>query len=481
MTAMALARADVPPLSKEAQAWEEARIAAIAEAEPAIACVLISRSDEYSRLGEPPSPEGSGKLGRFRMPKIVDPAADRAEYERLKRLDLSDPVTVPDSYGSGVVIDENGLILTNEHVVRGATKIFVRLPGDKSSYADIHAADPRSDLAVLRLLDPPGRLKAIKLGDGSKVRKGQTAISLANPYAAGFRDGSPSASWGIISNIRRRPAGSSNELERIKPLYQHGILLQVDLKLNAGCSGGALIDLKGELIGLTTAMAAITGSDTPGGYALPIDAGMKRIIEVLKSGREVEYGFLGVELDPRHVPDGNGIPINGTVVASPAYHKGLQPRDILVSINGTPINDFDDLFLTVSTLLAGGEARLEIIRPPAVNTRTIVLNLDKFFVPGKIIAAEKPAPVRGLRVDYLSVLMQSLHPLARPQGINHGVIVREVQNGSSAAQALLKVNDIITHVRGQPVANPADFYRRMQNLTGPVDITLGGTHQVKLN
>src|SRR5208337_1788428 len=109
------------------------------------------------------------------------------------------------AFGSGVVIDEGGLILTNYHVVQDATKIYVRLPGGKGAYADIHAADARSDLAVLKLLQPNFLpLKPIVLGDADKVEQGQFVLTLANPFAAGFRDGKPSASWGIISNIRRR-------------------------------------------------------------------------------------------------------------------------------------------------------------------------------------------------------------------------------------------------------------------------------------
>src|SRR5207253_5161210 len=121
-----------------------------------------------------------------------DPAINQ---ELLRPYDLADPSNVPESYGSGVVISDKGLVLTNYHVVRDATKVYVRLPGGKGSYADIHAADPRSDLAVLKLLDPQVRPAALKLGDGSRLRKGQFILSLANPFAAGFRDGSPSASW----------------------------------------------------------------------------------------------------------------------------------------------------------------------------------------------------------------------------------------------------------------------------------------------
>src|SRR5204863_5236552 len=142
--------------------------------------------------------------------------------------------------------------------IRGAapTGIYVRLPGEKGCYATIHAADQRSDLAVLKLnAELPG-LKAIPLGQGEKLRKGQFVLSLANPFAAGFRDGSPSASWGIVSNLHRRAARADDDEKKVE-LHVHPILLQTDARLNLGCSGGALLNLRGELIGLTTARAAI--------------------------------------------------------------------------------------------------------------------------------------------------------------------------------------------------------------------------------
>jgi S1-C subfamily serine protease len=153
---------------------------------------------------------------------------------------------------------------------------------------------------------------------------------------------------------------------------------------------------------------------------------------------------------------------------------------VIVSINGTPINDYHDLFLTVSTVLAGNEARIEVLRGPTPTPRIITVTLDKSAVAGKFIASRKPTPVRGLRVDYLSVLMQSLRQ-TKPDGITHGVVIREVLAGSPAAAAQLKVNDVITHVKGQPVRTPAEFYKRMQTLTGPIDLTLANSYQVNLN
>src|SRR5205823_858965 len=119
-------------------------------------------------------PSGSpGQLGRFdsRIP-LQGLDQDPRRRQKVLNLDLSNPETIPESYGSGVVIDESGLVLTHAHVVHKATKIYVRLPGQRGSWADVHALDPRSDLAVLRLLDPIPGLKSLKLGDGSKLRKG---------------------------------------------------------------------------------------------------------------------------------------------------------------------------------------------------------------------------------------------------------------------------------------------------------------------
>src|SRR4029077_15656670 len=112
---------------------------------------------------------------------------DKDKIRELVGLDLSHPDHQPEAYGSGVVLDDSGLILTNAHVIRGATKIYVRLPGNRGSYADIHASDPRSDLAVLKLIDKVADLKPLKFGDGGKLRKGQFVVSVANPFAAGFR------------------------------------------------------------------------------------------------------------------------------------------------------------------------------------------------------------------------------------------------------------------------------------------------------
>jgi serine protease Do len=455
----------------DALAVQEALKEAIQKAEPSIACILVSRSDHYRQFGDVSYPDNPGKLGAFDRTRATAGVRldDKVRLDLIKKLDLSDPDNVPESFGSGVVVDAGGLILTNRHVVRDATKIYVRLPSGQGSYADIHADDPRSDLAVLRLLDDKVRPKALPLGDGGSVEKGDYVLSLANPYAAGFVDGSPSASWGIISNLRRRAPGSPKEEERQKTLHHYGTLLQTDARLNLGCSGGALVNLKGELIGLTTSAAALTGSETAGGFAVPLDAGMKRIIEVLKRGEEVEYGFLGVRFHPTDPRARVGVRLAETIDGSPAQAAGLRAGDYIWAINGKDINDYDDLFLAIGTLLAGSEAKLRVAHAPrgAGESRDVTVTLAKFHVPGKIIATKKPEARGGLRVDYTSILVQ-------PFGnyIPSGVVIREVIRGSAADHARLQPDKVITHVDGRAVHNPAEFYQAMSKAHGSVKLTL---------
>lgn len=442
--------------------------AAIAQAEPAIACILVSRSDEYRRLGQPPGPEGSGRLGSFDA-NFLD---SKSGKEERAKLDLADLKHVPESFGSGVVIDPRGLILTNYHVIHGATKVFVRLPGKRGSYADIHAADPRSDLAVLRLIQKGGPYDAIRLGDGDKLERGQFLLSLANPFAAGFRDGQPSASWGILSNLRRRVPTLEKEQERVKPLHYYGILLQTDVRLNLGCSGGALLNLKGELVGLTSAMAAIQGGETPGGFAIPMDAAYRRIIEVLKRGEEVEYGFLGVGPGERGPDAKQGVTIQNITPGSPAEVEGhLRMGDTILAVNGRAVNESDDLFLLLGTSLAGNKVRLDIGRPGVRDPVKVQVALAKFYVPGKKIASslgERPY-YKGLRVDYASLIVQQAFQRLH---IPRGVLICDVQSGSAAANALLKTGEVITHVNDIPVLTPAQFYRTVAAAQGTVELTL---------
>jgi serine protease Do len=432
--AVSLAPADAP---LAARPLELALQSAIAKAEPAIACLLIRRDRERP-----------------------------ADLNR-KPTDLDDRTAPPDFYGSGVVIDPQGLILTNYHVVRKAGRILVRLPArspdepPREANASIFAADSRCDLAVLKV-ERMGPLPALSLGEGEKLKKGSLVIALGYPHAVGFREGSASATAGVISNLRRRPPGVTTEIDRTRVFTNLGVLLQTDARLQLGSSGGALVDLDGKLVGLTTATAAITGVDAPGGFAIPIDANYRRIIEVLSRGEEVDYGFLGVTTTNNPLfdrPSGGGFYIDGVTPNSPADRAGLRRGDAILAVNGQTIREYDDLFLFLGAALAGRRTELKIQPFGERVPRTIEVTLVKYPIDtdkDAVRASKRPPSVYGLRVDYSSIVAKSGEPLP------DGVLVREVLANSPAKAAnLTEFVDVITHVNEKEVDTPADFYREV--------------------
>lgn len=461
----AAARADVAALEKAVQE-------AIRKAEPSVACILVSRSAEYRKFNPVRDKEEPGVLGDF--PRIDNDKDERA------RLDMSHPDYVPESYGSGIIIDRGGLILTTAHVVQGAVKVFVRLPGGAGSYADIHALDARCDLAVLRLQRPPRDLKTITIGDGDTVKKGQFVVGIANPYAAGFREGSPTASLGIVGNLRRRAVNLNSEKDRRRlTLPQFATLLQSDVKLHAGCSGGALINLQGEMIGITTAQAALTGVDTPGGFALPTGEGVRRIIESLRKGEEVEYGFLGVTFQNGE----RAAKISDAIEKSPAQLAGLRTGDYLLAVNGQPIHDTDDVFVHIGSMLAGSTVEIERARTPEGPGDKVRVTLAKYYHQQESLASKRPPAVGGLRVDHASLAVQrGVIPL---DGVPTGVLIREVEPGSPAERAKLQPDKFIVAVNGKAVTSPTQFLRAIEKLRGKVELTVqrldGGTDQVTLD
>jgi S1-C subfamily serine protease len=234
------------------------------------------------------------------------------------------------------------------------------------------------------------------------------------------------------------------------------------------------------MIGLTTALAAVSNSETAGGFAVPMDERMQRIVRILKEGREVEYGFLGVTLWGASRRRGEGVEIREVIPGSPAARAHLQPYDLIVSVNGIRVYEEDDLFVTVGTLLAGTEVNLEFIQTrsglgPGLH-QTARVTLAKFYVPPESIIVSHRPSFRGLRIDFTSLL---LRPLVFPRPMPEGVLVSAVEPGSPAAAAGLKVNEIITHVNDRPVNTPAEFYDQTKR-KGPVELTLAATDMGKL-
>jgi serine protease Do len=467
------APADEPTKKDLLLAIEEKLKAANETAGPSVGCVVVSRSELY---GKPPS-DLPGKLGGF-DPKAYLKANPKAERVALS-LDLSDPKNIPDhGFACGVVIDASGLVLTPYHVVEGATKVYVHLPAG-GSYADVHAADARSDFAVLKLLTPPEGLKPIKFGtvrtetrgdDRATLFPGKLVILMANPYAAGGRVG-PSASLGGVTEVQRRFAVDPKDLARASDSYYHyGTVFAHDAKLSAGISGAALLNLDGELIGLATTHAAVSGGDRAPQYAIPADENFRRVMDVLKRGEEVEYGFLGVRLPGPGVRTDNGLTINVVTPYGPAALSGLQNGDTVTHINGVQIRSSEDLQLQIGSTLAGQKTKVTVRRGGRVFDLDVTLG--KFRHDQPHIASVRPEAAFGLRVDYSSILAQQLDTNTQvlTRGLPAGVCVRELVPSSQAEMAFKKLGDnptrwMITHVNGTPVTTPAEYYKAVKGQT----------------
>ncbi len=436
-------------------ALETAMADAIAKAEPSVVAIHRSKAENTQ--------ETVAVRGRKPAPEVHEPSP--VDF-RFPRQAVSPDDFISFDYGSGVVVGDRGQILTAFHVVRGAKRLRVRAAGQISFEAEVIAADPRSDMAVIAPraisgVDPP-RLKPLALGDASRLRKGSFVIALGNPFNAA-RDGKPSASWGILSNLARSVMPEADD--RIQLQLQHyPTLLQLDAKLNLGMSGGAAINLRGELIGLTTTATSPAGFDSQAGYAIPMDQLGRRVVETLKEGKEVEYGLLGIK------PVDTSNRIREVVKFSPAALGDLQVEDEVIAVNGSPVSDFASLILAVNAYGAGESIRLKVRRSVGRTDQTLerTLVLAKFPVQGEIIATNRPNPWRGLRIDYLTPeTYRAVNP-AFEDNTSAGVVITEVDEGSPADVAGLKKGQLIRRVGDRPVTTPRAFAEAVAKQDGPV-------------
>jgi serine protease Do len=218
-------------------------------------------------------------------------------------------------------------------------------------------------------------------------------------------------------------------------------------------TGGVLLNLDGEMIGLTNAAAVAWGNEIGPGYAMPADANFHRIVEVLRKGEEVEYGFLGVTLSPERL----GVRVRELTANGPAVAAGMEVGDEIVKVNGAPIENFDDLLLQVGSALAGSKVKIAVSR--FGRPRELEVTLAKYRHEQPFIASVRPEAVYGLRVDFSDLQTRIL-----PTGGTSWVSVRDVVPDSPAAAKFKALGDNpqrwqITHVNGQAIMLPADFYK----------------------
>ncbi|MFQ5414114.1 MAG: S1C family serine protease [Phycisphaerae bacterium] len=292
------------------------------------------------------------------------------------------------SQGSGFIIDADGYIVTNRHVIEDAGSISVTLHNGLI-YNDVELveANDLADLAVLKI-DAPG-LHPIRWGDGAKLKVNQWAFACGNPFGLANYGGRPSVTFGVVSALRRNlrfrlTHGIASEL------HAYANLIETSAAINPGSSGGPLFDIDGKVIGIVTAIETTSGVNEGLGFAIPVDTRMRGIIDRLKAGEEIRYGFLGVQVDAvggeRARRGAARAPYRGAVITrisvaeGPAAKAQLRPNDVVIEFDGVPVEDPDDLIRLVGFTPAGTRATVTFLRRGVKHETVVTLgDRDKLF------------------------------------------------------------------------------------------------------
>lgn len=444
-----------------AMAMEQLLVDAIAKAERSVVAVARIRTDRLAAGAgpRPPFPIGAQPLSP------------------------TDADFVPNEYGAGVVVGREGHILTNYHLLGDPQKSeYVVWSQGRPFTADIIAADRWYDLAVLST-NAKG-LQPIEFGDASGVRKGHIVIALGNPHAIAH-DGDVSASWGIVSNSRRRAPRvprRSDDAQGRETIHHYGTLIQTDAKLNLGFSGGALIDLRGRMIGLTTSYSAGLGYETSAGFAIPVDAAFRRAVELLREGRQPSYGFLGVKPEPlplaRRQQGILGARLADVFPGTPARRAGLRKGDVVVRIDGQRVRDDDDLIRIIGSLPPDATTVVSVIRANSISGNLNTGNVAQIDVSlsKKRIESRRPAigttdqrRWRGLQVESVSAVAE-FEQIADFVDRRGSVYVQDVLADSPGWTAGIRTGYLVNQVNGQHVLTPDEFFAITDAVRGDVEL-----------
>jgi serine protease Do len=362
------------------------------------------------------------------------------------------------SLGSGVIVSPEGYVLTNNHVVDGATDIKVTLGDKRELQAKIIGTDPRTDLAVLKM-DGSG-FPAITLGDSSKVQVGDFALAIGDPFGVG-----QSVTMGIVSAKGRGNLG----------IEDYEDFIQTDAPINPGNSGGALINDRGELIGINTAILSHGSGGNEGiGFAIPVNLAHNIMNQLLDHGK-VTRGYLGIVVQ-RITPamakalgqgEPRGVLVGDVSATGPSQASGVRRGDVILELNNKPVNDPNDLRNTVGLMPPDETVRLKISRNG--NTRDLSVKL------GELPASKQEAQNRnehgaenvleGIHVENLDA------ETAKELGIPDvkGVVVTDIDASSPKAEVGLRKGDVILEVNHKPVRSVTEFQQAMRSAgNGPL-------------
>ena len=363
--------------------------------------------------------------------------------------------------GSGVIIDERGFVLTNEHVIADAEKITVTLADGRDFVGTVKGKDPRSDLAVIKI--DAKKLPVAPLGDSGGVRTGQWAIALGNPFglmgvgpSVRALGAEPTLTVGVISALNRQlPRTSRYDRD-------YSDLIQTDAAINPGNSGGPLLNLQGEIIGINVAILTSSRGFEGIGFAIPVNKA-KSVLDMLIEGKKVVYGWLGIQIQDitedvagyYGLTEREGVLVYLVLPDSPASKAGIKDGDIIKSYDGQPIHHSRELIDRVSNTKASARVAIDVLREGKSQTFQVEIGerpVDADLEGGGGAATEV---WRGLQVA--SLAPDQLERLNLPSGTT-GVLVVRVEEGSLAEQAGLHEGDIINEINRIRIENVTDYH-----------------------
>lgn len=375
------------------------------------------------------------------------------------------------SLGSGVIVNPNGYILTNNHVISGASDIEVFTQDKKKFKAQLVGTDPRTDVAVLKI--DATDLPSLTLGDSSKLKVGDVVFAIGDPFGVG-----ETATMGIVSATGR---GLGQAIERYEDF------IQTDAAINPGNSGGALLDLHGDLIGINTAIITGGGGGSQGiGFAIPVNMARNVMDQIVDHGKVIR-GQLGVSIQSVDadmakafgLSQGGGALVADVTPGSPADKAGIERGDIILELNGEPVSGPDELSVRIAETAPGTMVHLKISRNGQM--RDIDVTLEELTEKTEASTGGETGAT-GLQ----GVQVQNLTPaIAQELGIStntRGVVVTSVDPSSAAAEADLERGDVIQEVSRKPVHNVAEYNQAVTALHGGQVLLLvnrnGSSHYV---
>jgi serine protease Do len=357
------------------------------------------------------------------------------------------------SLGSGFVIDKEGYILTNRHVIEGADKVQVTFPGGRRYDAKIVGRDARTDVGLLKI-EAEGPLTALSLGDSDKTEVGEWVMAVGNPFD--LPGGGNSVTVGVVSFVGRDlPLGAvrGTSVE----------MLQTDAAINPGNSGGPLINTRGEVVGINTLIVTGGSQANAGvGFSVPINVA-KEILPQLREKGKVVRGWMGVTIGAMSqdlaatygLTEPEGAVVGSVVSGSPAEKAGLKPEDVILSADGRTIEDNSDLSRYIASRSPGTTVKLDVLR--GKDRRSVPVVLGTFSEEG-VDASESESGRASLGMTLRDVTPALAERLELPRGVR-GALVTEVEPGEAAEDAGLVPRDVIVSVNGEAVDSVDAFER----------------------